>query len=147
MHSLIFGPQNPPPRNHLRIIFNSLIGCFFIECTILQLRFLYGCYRCFDVFNCLGSKLAVRLLQFFTFLIKLNDQLLGVHKSINVAKPPNSEPQFCGLACIRKIDLTLLSGASSVIWRAFSFQNAHAPSAGGAADNSPQFQLRVSRAQ
>ena len=62
-----------------------------IKCARIRLRFLYGCHCCFDVFNCLGLTVAVRLLQFVTMLIKVNDHLFGVHKSINAAKPPNEK--------------------------------------------------------
>ena len=51
---------------------------------------LYVCHSSFDVFNRLGLTLAVRLLQFFTKLVKLNDDLFGSHKTIyGGANPPN----------------------------------------------------------
>jgi hypothetical protein len=62
-----------------------------IKCLVFRARFLYGCYRFFDVFNSLGLAFAVRLLQLHTFLLKVNDHFFGVHKSINAAKPPNVE--------------------------------------------------------
>ena len=73
-----------------RVPFLGLLYGLRRECATARLWMLYFCHRSFDVFNCLGLTFAVRLLQLFTYFVKVNDALFCVHNRCDV-NPPNEK--------------------------------------------------------